>query len=85
MRLFANLGDIAVCAELGLSEAHAGRADNLARTNSAQTDPDGFEDRLLGSADELIGTLEEEFGLDVPEAEILWPRICDRHKTLFGN
>src|SRR5947207_4467881 len=47
--------------------------------------PDGFEDRLLDSADELIGTLEEEFGLDVPEAEILWPRICDRHKTLFGN
>ncbi len=47
--------------------------------------PHGFEDRLLGSATELIGALADDFDLDVPEAADLWPTICERHEALFGN
>ena len=39
--------------------------------------------RLLQSGVELVDVLQEEFGLDVPEAETLWPAICARHEALF--
>jgi N-hydroxyarylamine O-acetyltransferase len=38
--------------------------------------------RILASADELVEVLRARFDLDVPEAAGLWPRICDRHRTL---
>jgi N-hydroxyarylamine O-acetyltransferase len=40
---------------------------------------------LLNSADELVATLKDSFGLDVPEAATLWPSICTRHETLFAG
>lgn len=40
-------------------------------------------DRLIGTAAEFASILWTEFGLDVPEAASLWPRICARHQTLF--
>ena len=44
----------------------------------------GAEDkRLLQSGVELVDVLQDEFGLDVPEAETLWPAICERHEALF--
>ncbi len=43
---------------------------------------DGVVQRRLESADELVGTLAEQFDLDVPEAESLWPRIVARHEEL---
>jgi N-hydroxyarylamine O-acetyltransferase len=46
---------------------------------------DGYQDRLLGGADELIATLAEEFNLAVPEVADLWPKICTRHKAMFGE
>ena len=46
-------------------------------------DRDGRESRTLGSADELVATLADEFALDVPEAAGLWPRIVARHDALF--
>ena len=47
--------------------------------------PDGQEERLLDSADELLATLISEFGLDVPEAGSLWPKIVERHAALFAG
>jgi len=46
---------------------------------------DGASDHLLGSAEELIGVLHEDFGLDVPEAAGLWPKIVARHEALFAD
>ena len=43
---------------------------------------DGIVKRRLESADELVVTLAEQFDLDVPEAESLWPRIVARHEVL---
>jgi N-hydroxyarylamine O-acetyltransferase len=45
---------------------------------------DGETQRLIGSADELVGVLREAFGLDVPEAAALWERICARHAVVFA-
>jgi N-hydroxyarylamine O-acetyltransferase len=39
--------------------------------------------QLLNSADELVATLRDSFGLDIPEAATLWPAICARHDALF--
>lgn len=44
--------------------------------------PDGREERLLETADELVEALGDAFGLDVPEAATLWPRICERHEQV---
>lgn len=42
-------------------------------------------DRLLNSADEFMAVLGSVFGLDVPEAASLWPKICARHDALFAQ
>ncbi|MDE2488732.1 MAG: arylamine N-acetyltransferase [Alphaproteobacteria bacterium] len=46
--------------------------------------PDGVDDHLLGCADELVHVLARDFGLDLPEAASLWPRICARHDELLA-
>lgn len=47
--------------------------------------PDGQQERLLESAAELLSVLDDEFGLHVPEAARLWPKIVERHAALFGD
>jgi N-hydroxyarylamine O-acetyltransferase len=47
--------------------------------------PDGAEDHLVASADELVDILAREFDLDLPEAASLWPRILSRHEALFAE
>ena len=47
--------------------------------------PDGETERLLESADELVAVLKDEFGLDVPEAAGLWPKILARHEGVVGS
>lgn len=47
--------------------------------------PGGCEDRVLGSARELVTILAEHFDLDVPEGADLWPKICARHEAVFGE
>jgi N-hydroxyarylamine O-acetyltransferase len=46
--------------------------------------PEGFEERLIRSADEFAQVLVGDFALDVPEAASLWPRIVERHEALFA-
>jgi N-hydroxyarylamine O-acetyltransferase len=45
--------------------------------------PQGFTDRTLDSADELVRFLDEEYGLKMPEAASLWPKICARHEEVL--
>ena len=47
--------------------------------------PQGKRERVLACADDLVRVLSRQFGLDVPEAATLWPRIVARHETLFGT
>ena len=42
----------------------------------------GETKRRIDSADELVQVLRDAFGLDVPEAGSLWPRIVARHEEL---
>ena len=49
-----------------------------------KTNPDGVHHRLLGSADDYVSTLQAEFGIDLPQAASLWPKIVRRHTEVFG-
>lgn len=49
-----------------------------------RTTAKGADKRELGSAAELVATLRDEFGLDVPEAAGLWEQIEERHSALFA-
>lgn len=42
----------------------------------------GIHTRILDSADEIVSTLADQFGLDLPEVADLWPRITARHEEL---
>ncbi|MDQ0462556.1 N-hydroxyarylamine O-acetyltransferase [Caulobacter ginsengisoli] len=46
--------------------------------------PTGTQDRLIGSADEYVAMLAEDFGLDLPEAADLWPKIVARHEVVMA-
>ena len=48
-------------------------------------DEQGMVSRDIGSADEYVETLERIFGLALPEARGLWPKIEERHRQLFGS
>lgn len=47
--------------------------------------PDGRDEQVIGSADELVALLGEAFGLDTPEAASLWPAICERHEAVLAR
>jgi len=47
--------------------------------------PDGLSAKEIQSADEYVETLARVFGLDLPEAANLWPKIVARHEQLFGR
>lgn len=38
---------------------------------------------ILDTAEDLVSTLATEFGIEVPAAAGLWPRVCERHAALF--
>ncbi len=45
----------------------------------------GVKKSLVGSADELIGILRDAFGLDLPQAGDLWPRVVERHEQFLRD
>jgi len=45
---------------------------------------EGYEDRLLNSADELVRFFDEELNLRDPELASLWPKICARHEVVMA-
>lgn len=46
--------------------------------------PSGKVERTLASADEFVAVLADDFGLDLPEAADLWPRILARHEQVMA-
>jgi N-hydroxyarylamine O-acetyltransferase len=46
--------------------------------------PEGVTQETIGSADEWVAVLVRDFGLDVPEAATLWPRILARHEEVMA-
>ena len=49
------------------------------------TDANGRTERLLTDADDLVATLRDGFGLDVPDAALVWPAVVARHAMLFPD
>jgi N-hydroxyarylamine O-acetyltransferase len=41
--------------------------------------PERVDKSVIGSADELVAILDQDFGLDVPEVRALWPSLVARH------
>jgi N-hydroxyarylamine O-acetyltransferase len=50
-----------------------------------QVRPGVKQQRLIGSADELVSVLKTDFTLDVPEAADLWPAIVARHEQVLAE
>jgi N-hydroxyarylamine O-acetyltransferase len=47
--------------------------------------PGDRRERTIGSADELVAVLREEFTLDVPEVAELWPKVVARHEQVLAE
>jgi N-hydroxyarylamine O-acetyltransferase len=47
--------------------------------------PEAATERVLSDADDLVATLQDVFDLDVPEAAMLWPKICARHEAVLAQ
>ena len=47
--------------------------------------PHEQKDYFVESAPEYVGVIEEVFGLKLPEAANLWPRICARHDAIAAE
>lgn len=47
--------------------------------------PGRSEQRILDTPQEVSEVLDEVFGLEEPELDALWPKICARHKQLFPH
>ena len=45
----------------------------------------GKQEHLINSADELVESLLQRFGLDVPAAATLWDHIAKQHEKHFGE
>jgi N-hydroxyarylamine O-acetyltransferase len=50
-----------------------------------QIRPDATSERVLDSADELVATLESDFGIVEPAVAGLWPKICARHEAVMAT
>lgn len=47
--------------------------------------PGRSQQRTLNTPEEVSGVLNDVFGLEEPDLEALWPKICARHKQLFPH
>jgi N-hydroxyarylamine O-acetyltransferase len=45
----------------------------------------GVQQHLINSAEELVESLKQRFGLDFPEAATLWDYIAKQHEKHFGD
>jgi N-hydroxyarylamine O-acetyltransferase len=49
-----------------------------------QIQPGVRQERIIGSADEMVAVLKQDFTLDVPEAASLWQRVLARHEEVVA-
>lgn len=61
-------------------DAHLAFRGRVLRTVGAS----GTSERTVAGPDEYAAVLASEFGLELPDAAMLWPRIVARHEALFG-
>ena len=47
--------------------------------------PNGYEERVLADADDLMQALKTDIGVDVPEARTLWPAVVKRHEDVMAQ
>jgi len=47
--------------------------------------PHDRTDRLIADAADFVETLEQDFGLDLPEAVTLWPKVVARHEAVMSG
>jgi N-hydroxyarylamine O-acetyltransferase len=67
-----------------VAQRHFGEEIRLLRGRSfRRLTPRGPQDSLVEDADAFVALLATEFGLDLPKAAGLWPRIVARHAELF--
>jgi N-hydroxyarylamine O-acetyltransferase len=50
-----------------------------------QLRPEGTRERVLESVDDLIATLESDFGIVEAAVADLWPKICARHEEVLAK
>lgn len=68
-----------------VAQRHTGQGITVLRGRVVrEVTPQGYTDRILDSADELVAFLREGFDLDMPEVAALWPRICERHEAVVA-
>jgi N-hydroxyarylamine O-acetyltransferase len=66
--------------------ADGGRRQNHLRGRVLKhVTPEETRERVLETADDLLATLEQDFGITEPQAAGLWPKICERHDALFAK
>jgi N-hydroxyarylamine O-acetyltransferase len=66
-------------AQLRLPEQHLALRGRVFSTAT----PGGIQSSIIDSADDLVSTLANHFGLDLPEVADLWPKIAARHEELL--
>jgi N-hydroxyarylamine O-acetyltransferase len=47
--------------------------------------PNGYDERVLADADDLMDALKNEIGVDVSEARTLWPAVVARHEDVMAQ
>lgn len=67
--------------QLRTPDRHLSLRGKVLQTSSAN----GVESEILTSAEQLQVALRQIFGLHIPEATDLWPKIEARHAALFGT
>ena len=71
---------LSLVAQIRLPEEHWSLRGRVLR----RLDKDGEHKHIVQTAEELVETLNDQFGLDVPEIADHWTRICERHDELFS-
>jgi N-hydroxyarylamine O-acetyltransferase len=69
-----------VCQRYAQGHFHMLRGRVLRRLDGTSLD-----EHLIADEKELLSVLGSVFGLDVPEAASLWPKICERHEAVFAQ
>lgn len=47
--------------------------------------PNGYEERVLADADDLMDALVNHIGVNLPEARTLWPAVVARHEEVMAQ
>lgn len=69
---------------VALRHTPKGQTKLVGRLQLTQTEGEP-QKHLIADPDEYLAILKADFGLDLPQAADLWPKICARHEVLFAE